>query len=59
MNKKVKETLPATLFFITGIIYGINTFISKDLIYIPLSCCFIALGVVFSIKAKNDYKDKK
>ncbi len=51
---KKSKRITALLYFLAAILFFISSIIGKNLVYIPIGCCFICLGIVYSRKKEGD-----
>ena len=54
---KNKNKLSAMLFFLAGILFLLSAIIGKNIVFVPIGCCFIVLSIVFSNKKSDDDKN--
>ena len=59
MRKTKNAKLTQTLFTLAGILFLLTALIGHNMVYLPLGCCFIVLGIVFGAKNKAAEKNKE
>lgn len=48
--------LPAILYLIAGIAFILASGFGRNVVFIPIGCCFITLAIVYNAKAREKKK---
>lgn len=48
-----KNKVTALLYLIAGIIFLLTSILGKNIIYVPIGCCFIVLGISYSKRKRG------
>lgn len=54
-----KKKLTKVLYLLSGILFFIAALINKNYVFIPIGCCFVALGIIYGSEKHNTNKKDK